>query len=170
MPYKDKSKNNARNRAAYEAHKDEISKRRRELRLKNYDSRLKRERELYAARKGEILKYSADYRRNKYQIDPAKHREEAWARLGIDMNHWSWKQYIEMLEKQRGRCLGCDRGIVATRVELESGFSVANADHDHSTGRVRGLLCLNCNRGLGYLGDNPDTLRKLANYLEGKVQ
>jgi hypothetical protein len=39
-------------------------------------------------------------------------------------------------------------------------------DHCHSTGRVRGLLCSNCNTALGLLGDAPERLRSAAVYLE----
>lgn len=39
-------------------------------------------------------------------------------------------------------------------------------DHDHNTGRVRGLLCHLCNLTLGSAGDNPAILKALAEYLE----
>ena len=42
-----------------------------------------------------------------------------------------------------------------------------NVDHDHATGKIRGVLCNTCNMGLGCLGDNMDGLRKAAHYLKG---
>ncbi|WP_354603289.1 endonuclease domain-containing protein [Streptomyces panacea] len=37
-------------------------------------------------------------------------------------------------------------------------------DHCHETGRVRGVLCFNCNSAIGKLGDDPDTLRRAIAY------
>ena len=39
-------------------------------------------------------------------------------------------------------------------------------DHDHNTGKVRGLLCSNCNRMLGLVGDNISTLSNAVKYLQ----
>jgi hypothetical protein len=43
-------------------------------------------------------------------------------------------------------------------------------DHCHTNNNIRGVLCRNCNTGLGYLKDNPMLLRKAAEYLEDKWQ
>ena len=42
-------------------------------------------------------------------------------------------------------------------------------DHDHETGKVRGLLCLQCNTALGLLKDNPKVLKKALKYLTRKI-
>ncbi|MGV9270801.1 endonuclease VII domain-containing protein [Kitasatospora sp. NPDC003701] len=44
-----------------------------------------------------------------------------------------------------------------------------HVDHDHETGRVRGVLRFACNAALGQMKDRPDALRRAADYLEGIV-
>lgn len=39
-------------------------------------------------------------------------------------------------------------------------------DHNHKTGEFRGWLCHQCNSALGFVGDNPDTLKRLSDYLQ----
>lgn len=65
-------------------------------------------------------------------------------------------EYEAMLAKQRGGCAICG--------QRDQWFNLA-VDHCHSTKRIRGLLCSQCNRGLGLFRDNPDFLEKAAGYL-----
>jgi hypothetical protein len=69
------------------------------------------------------------------------------------------EQYEELLIKQESRCAICSTDKVGRN---HTSFHV---DHNHDTGKVRGLLCDKCNRGLGYFNDNPDNLNKAAEYL-----
>ena len=69
-------------------------------------------------------------------------------------------QYQELLKAQGGAC-----GICQCSPE-EAGQSQLVVDHDHVTGRVRGLLCQACNLGLGRFRDNPMLLRLAASYLD----
>ena len=62
------------------------------------------------------------------------------------------------------RCAIC--GQVETAVSRTGRPKSISVDHDHDTGRIRGVLCDRCNRALGYLRDNPDLLRRAADYLE----
>jgi hypothetical protein len=64
-----------------------------------------------------------------------------------------------MLEAQGGCCAIC-----GCRPEREASLHV---DHDHATGQIRGIVCLNCNQGLGKFGDDPAVLERAAAYLRG---
>ena len=59
------------------------------------------------------------------------------------------EQYEIMLKKQKGKCAIC--GSKDVKCGSKTHFVV---DHNHKTGKVRGLLCNNCNSGIGYLEDN----------------
>lgn len=74
-------------------------------------------------------------------------------------------QYKDMLEKQNYSCAICGKrnGLDLHRPGAAKELSV---DHCHRTGQVRGLLCSDCNRGIGQLQDSPEIVRRAAEYLE----
>lgn len=67
-------------------------------------------------------------------------------------------QFLAMLDAQDNRCAIC---------KTELAWPVV--DHDHQTGRVRGVLCNPCNRGLGQFGDDVSRLESAAAYLKATV-
>lgn len=69
----------------------------------------------------------------------------------------------KLLVEQQGLCAICQKPEVATRGRDKRCLSL---DHDHKTGALRGLLCGNCNLGLGYFCDDPEVLLKAIGYLE----
>ena len=66
--------------------------------------------------------------------------------------------YQEMFIKQEGKCAICG----THRAEVKRRFVV---DHDHETGIVRGLLCANCNNGLGRFQEDMNIVFRAYNYL-----
>ncbi|MFI8932032.1 endonuclease VII domain-containing protein [Streptomyces sp. NPDC053474] len=64
-------------------------------------------------------------------------------------------QRDEMIAEQKWLCVICLKR------------DPAHVDHCHETGKVRGVLCFNCNSAIGKLGDDPDALRRAISYLEG---
>lgn len=66
-------------------------------------------------------------------------------------------RYEDLLIEQNGRCAICDR---------EQDGKLLAFDHDHQTNKPRGLLCYNCNVGLGSFSDDPRRLQAAILYLE----
>ncbi len=66
--------------------------------------------------------------------------------------------YNKMFAEQEGKCSICGTHQCAT------GRALA-VDHDHETGKVRGLLCSNCNTALGKFNDDVELLKKAIDYL-----
>jgi hypothetical protein len=73
----------------------------------------------------------------------------------------SLEQYEEMLAAQSGGCAIC--GVLPP----ENGS--LHVDHDHETGRVRGLLCFSCNGGIGQFQEDPLILRAAVRYLDPRA-
>lgn len=73
-------------------------------------------------------------------------------------------EYAAMLKAQGGVCAICKSSYSDKR------GSRLSVDHDHLTGKVRGLLCFSCNSGAGQFKDSPQLLREAAAYLESRAE
>jgi hypothetical protein len=71
----------------------------------------------------------------------------------------NFAEYDAMLESQKGLCAIC------SSPPPDHHKKRLNIDHCHASGRVRGLLCDACNRGIGLLKDSPDLMLKAISYL-----
>jgi hypothetical protein len=70
-------------------------------------------------------------------------------------------EYDRMLAEQNGGCAICGE---APSDERNLGRQLV-VDHDHATGKVRGLLCSPCNRGLGHFNDDAERVAAALRYL-----
>lgn len=68
------------------------------------------------------------------------------------------EQYWKLFEDQKGLCACCGQSHELFKRRL-------HVDHDHNTGKIRGLLCTECNPGIGYFQESVERLQKAINYL-----
>ena len=69
------------------------------------------------------------------------------------------EDYENMLKEQHYSCAICHTHISKLKVRL-------HVDHCHTTGKVRGLLCVKCNQGIGMFNDDAELLDRAMDYLE----
>ena len=69
----------------------------------------------------------------------------------------TYNDYTKMLKEQQNKCKICN-------IDFSLRKKAAAVDHDHTTGKVRGLLCVVCNTNLGWYENNKNVVSK---YLEG---
>ena len=109
----------------------------------------------------------ADYTKEQKALTDKRYREANVERLqqydrarnfGIDL-----KQYGDMLLAQNGKCKICKQAETATRNGRVKALAV---DHDHETGEIRGLLCVQCNTGLGKFKDDRNLMLSAIKYLD----
>lgn len=102
-----------------------------------------------------------EYKRKKALEDPlAARRYWLMFKYGLTL-----EQYAKMLEEQGGVCKICEKP--ESYIDVRFGkIRPLVVDHCHTTGKVRGLLCNNCNTGLGQVADNIQWFEKAIAYLE----
>lgn len=106
-----------------------------------------------------------------------RRKEQTREKKLSDNRRWNLKRlygmtledYGRRFEQQEGRCAICARPgvnyLLATG-RRRTGFLVV--DHDHTSGRVRALLCSKCNCGIGQFNDDPHLVDKALMYLRMK--
>ncbi len=95
-----------------------------------------------------------NYRSNKNGLRDRIAREGVRRRYGLKVG-----EYDQLFKKQKGCCAICD-------THQEKILRRLDVDHCHETGKIRGLLCLNCNRGMGLLKDDLTILKRVVRYLQ----
>jgi len=105
-----------------------------------------------------IPRSDPNYPKAYWEFNKVRLNEKAgWRRLKSNFGITK-EDYETLFEAQHGVCASCGKSE-------PNGRRLA-VDHDHDTDKIRGLLCTNCNTGIGLLGDTLDGLRKAEKYLE----
>lgn len=106
-------------------------------------------------------KEKADYYKKRWQSKEYKksaRKSRLKRKFGMTL-----ADYDGMLEKQKGVCAIC--GKKETKHDRYGSIKNLQVDHDHISGKVRGLLCFMCNAGVGLFDDNAENLQAAIYYL-----
>lgn len=101
---------------------------------------------------------------HEYQIkNPGKGTDRHYKRVfGIGL-----EDVKQILQIQNNCCALCEKELTLLQGR---GFATAvHVDHDHTTNKIRGVLCGNCNTALGKLGDSVESIEKVLSYLKGTL-
>ena len=118
---------------------------------KDHKEELKEKRNIYRqAHRKEALEYQRTHRKELF----GNHLRRTY-KLNL-------AEVEEMFEKQKGKCLICKDDM---HMEGRNGTR-AHVDHNHNDGKIRGLICDRCNRGLGLFRENTQSLQNAIEYLK----
>lgn len=117
--------------------------------LRNYKLRYNQNRAYYVAKADEWAKANPERRK---EIARTWAREARLRKLGFSV-----ADFYKLLQAQDKKCAVC--------LQKFSKLKKPNVDHCHTSGKVRGLLCRECNLGLGNLHDSVVALRRAILYL-----
>lgn len=166
--YKDKTRKDGLNprcapcfdrdrKITYHANKEELSKKRKVKYITNIDINRQKKRNEYNKNKDRINQLSKEKRDNEKDRFRGYKLKQSF---GISLD-----DYNIVLLLQNNVCKICNlpNTVIDKRNNTIKNLAV---DHDHKTGKVRGLLCQKCNIGLGHFDDNADFLKNAIKYLK----
>lgn len=126
---------------------------------KNWNKVLKSCRKYYKNNRQKIY----ERKKNKWKKHPIKrkrYQQEKHLKYKFNL---TLKEYKILIEKQKGKCLICNK-------KPKNKIKKLSIDHDHKTGKIRGLLCHNCNVIIGLAHEDIKILKNIAKYLQRKKQ
>lgn len=109
-------------------------------------------------------KYRATKKGADYTRDWQRKTENKLKARGIKLKY----KYGITLEVWEALFAAQDRRCPVCKSETSGGLGW-HTDHNHNTGRVRGILCQGCNMALGQLKEDPARIRALAAYVEASL-
>jgi len=113
------------------------------------------QKEYYRKDKKRRLQLNQEWRK----ANPEKRAEQSWREHRKRRYGLSEEAFMAIYHAQGGKCDMC--GVSKEAYSIR-GLCV---DHDHKTGKVRGLLCTGCNTGIGSLKEDIELLLKAVEYL-----
>jgi len=100
--------------------------------------------------------HDRDWKKNGQRRLEANKGRKMWLKIRYGMEP---SEYFDLLEKQEGKCAIC-------KIDQDEQSKAMSVDHDHATGKIRGLLCSNCNIGIGNFQDKDELLFSAYEYLK----
>ena len=148
---------NETNRRYYARHRERLAEEKSQYRKDNPERESAAKRKYYTRNRdiviAKVQKYNEDNPENRKRSPEQNHKRN------LRRYNMSVADYNAMFQKQEGRCAICLKHQSEIKLRLY-------VDHDHETGKVRGLLCKPCNSVLGFACDETGTLQRAISYLE----
>ncbi len=144
-----------------EKHKDIIKEQQRQYKQMNKEKISENQKQYNKMNKEKIKQYPCNSPENRKMIDDKyrKNNPDKIKDYKLRKNYGiTLDEYNIIFNRQEGKCCICG-------VHQDELTKILVVDHDHCTGKIRGLLCDKCNRGLGHFNDDIELLQKAVNYL-----
>ena len=146
-------------REYYNKHTDRIKAYRREQYKKNPNHFKDIQNKWKVAHPEKVSEFQRNwYRKNCYGKSLHMPTQKVLQKHGLSL-----EEYGQLWIEQEGVCGICRCKYIPTKPKIRECLHI---DHDHLTGKIRGLLCPSCNIGLGAFKDNPTYLKSAIQYLE----
>lgn len=139
-------------------HKDHSREIARKYYLENIEKFKEKKKDYYRRNRDRVIagrkKYNKEHRKEILDY----HRKKKYGINNLDFN--------EIMDRQKGVCAIC---LKPETMKHQNGkIKESSVDHDHKTGKTRGLLCTKCNVAIGLMNDDSRLLKRAMNYINNK--